>query len=164
MTVKDGAAVALRADLATVGTRLLVDDNNAAAFRATFLARLRTVDPDAAVSDMGTMREFLEASLGPRRFNLALFGAFATAAVLLAVLGLYGVVSYSVSQRAPEIGLRIAIGATEGDVRRLRSTRISEAREPRFPARASPSARSTNRRARRRTRRPPRHRPARAPS
>jgi putative ABC transport system permease protein len=90
-----------------------------AAFRATFLGHLRVVDPDAAVSDTGTMRQLLERSLGPRRFNLGLFGAFALSAVLLAVLGLYGLVSHAVSQRAPEIGLRMAIGATPGDVHRM---------------------------------------------
>jgi putative ABC transport system permease protein len=89
------------------------------AFRATFLAHLRAVDPDAALSDAAPMRRFLDAWLGPRRFNLGLFGAFALSAVLLAVSGLYGLVSYAVSQRAPEIGLRIAIGATQGDVRRM---------------------------------------------
>jgi ABC-type antimicrobial peptide transport system permease subunit len=68
---------------------------------------------------MGTMREYLEASLGPRRFNLGLFGVFSFTAVLLAVSGLYGLVSYSVSQRRREIGLRMAIGATERDVQRL---------------------------------------------
>src|SRR6266446_1606268 len=87
-----------------------------AAFRATFLMHLRAVDPDAAVSGTGTMRQFLEDSLGPRRFNLGLFGAFASTAVLLALVGLYGLVSYAVSQRAQEIGLRMAIGATQRDV------------------------------------------------
>jgi ABC-type antimicrobial peptide transport system permease subunit len=90
-----------------------------AAFRATFLAHLRAVDPDAAVSGTGTMRQFLDAWLGPRRFNLGLFGAFAATAVLLAVLGLYGLVSYAVSQRAREIALRQAIGATRRDVQRM---------------------------------------------
>jgi putative ABC transport system permease protein len=94
-------------------------DSDPAAFRATFLAHLRAVDPDAAVSGTGTMRQFLDAWLGPRRFNLALFGAFALTAVLLAVSGLYGLVSYAVSQRAPEIGLRLAIGATQRDVQRM---------------------------------------------
>jgi len=87
-----------------------------AAFRATFLMHLRAVDPDAAVSGTGTMRQFLEDSLGPRRFNLGLFGAFASTAVLLALVGLYGLVLYAVSQRAQEIGLRMAIGATQRDV------------------------------------------------
>ena len=61
-------------------------------FRATFLTHLRAVDPDAAVSGTGTMRQYLDAWLGPRRFNLGLFGAFALTAVLLAVSGLYGLV------------------------------------------------------------------------
>ena len=86
------------------------------AFRATFFTHLRTTDPDAAVSDTGTMRQFLEESLGPRKFSLGLFGGFALTAALLAVVGLYGLVSYVVSQRAQEIGLRMAIGATAGDV------------------------------------------------
>jgi ABC-type antimicrobial peptide transport system permease subunit len=90
-----------------------------AAFRATFLAQLRALDPDAAVSGAGTMRQFLDDWLGPRRFNLGLFGAFASTAVLLAMLGLYGLVSYAVSQRVPEIGLRMALGATQRDVRRM---------------------------------------------
>ena len=71
------------------------------------------------MSGTGTMRQFLDAWLGPRRFNLGLFGAFALTAVVLAVSGLYGLVSYAVSQRAPEIGLRMAIGATQRDVQRM---------------------------------------------
>src|SRR6185295_1930668 len=93
--------------------------SNPAAFRASFVAQLRAVDPDAALSGTGTMREQLDAWLGPRRFNLGLFGAFALTAVVLAVTGLYGLVSYAVSQRRPEIGLRMAIGASERDVRRM---------------------------------------------
>jgi putative ABC transport system permease protein len=65
------------------------------------------------------MRQFVDDSLGPRRFTLALFGAFALTAVVVAVVGLYGLVSYTVSQREAEIGLRMAIGATQADVRRM---------------------------------------------
>lgn len=90
-----------------------------AVFRTTFTAHLRAVDPDAAVSGAGPMQQLVDTWLGPRRFNLGLFGAFAITAVLLAVLGLYGLVSYGISQRAPEIGLRMAIGATQRDVQRM---------------------------------------------
>jgi predicted permease len=89
------------------------------ALRAPFLAHLRAIDPDAAVSSTGTMRQYLDLWLRPRRFNLGLFGAFALTAVLLAISGLYGLVSYAVSQRTREIGLRMAIGASQRDVQRM---------------------------------------------
>jgi predicted permease len=95
---------------------MLKTRSDPAAFRATFLTHLREVDPDAAVSGEGTMGQFVDAWLGPRRFNLGLFGAFAVTSILLAVSGLYGLVAYAVSQRAREIGVRMAIGATARDV------------------------------------------------
>jgi predicted lysophospholipase L1 biosynthesis ABC-type transport system permease subunit len=88
-----------------------------AAFRQTFVAHLRAVDPDAAVSDAGAMRHSIDVWLGPRRFTLALFSAFAAVTVLIAIVGVYGLVSFAVSQRAAEISLRMALGATPGDVR-----------------------------------------------
>jgi predicted lysophospholipase L1 biosynthesis ABC-type transport system permease subunit len=90
-----------------------------AAFRETFVTCMRRVDPDAAISGTGTMRQYVDAWLGPRRFSLALLVSFALVAALLAILGLYGLVSYAVSRRRREIGLRMAIGATEGHIRRL---------------------------------------------
>jgi predicted permease len=88
-------------------------------FQSSFLTHLRAVDPDAAISSAGPMREYIEASLGPRRLNLGIFAAFSLAGVLLAVVGMYGLVSYAVSQRRAEIGLRMAIGATEQDIRQM---------------------------------------------
>jgi putative ABC transport system permease protein len=90
-----------------------------AAFRSSFVTQMRAVDTDAAISGAGTMRDYIEAGLGPRRFNLGLFGAFSVTGVMLAVFGLYALVSYAVSQRQREIGLRMAIGATERDIRRM---------------------------------------------
>ena len=94
-------------------------DSDPAAFRGPFLTHLRAVDPDAALSTSGSMRQAIEESLGPRRFNLGLFGAFASTAVVLAVIGLYGLVSYMVNQRAQEIGVRLALGATPRNVRHM---------------------------------------------
>jgi putative ABC transport system permease protein len=101
---------------ADAGASAAPPDVDPATLRATFAAHLRAVDPDAAISGAGPMREHLDAWLGPRRFILGLFCAFAVSVVLLAMTGLYGLVSYVVSQRAPEIGLRVAIGASRREV------------------------------------------------
>ena len=68
-----------------------------AAFGPSFVAELRAVDPDAGLSSTGPMRQYLETSLGPRRFLLWLLAAFSLTAVVLAVTGLYGLVSYTVA-------------------------------------------------------------------
>src|SRR5262245_49911296 len=93
--------------------------NAPAALRETFVGALRAVDDDAAVSGTGSMRQYVDAWLGPRRFSLALLAAFSLTGVFLAVGGVYGLVSYAVSRRRREIGVRVAMGATERDVRRL---------------------------------------------
>jgi hypothetical protein len=90
-----------------------------AAFRSQFVSALRAADQNAAISGAGAMRDYVEAALGPRRFNLGLFAAFSLTGVVLAVLGVYALVSYTVSQRQGEIGLRMAIGATEHDIHRM---------------------------------------------
>lgn len=79
---------------------------------------IHRVDARLPVEDFRTLDGVVEASVSPRRFTLQLLGAFALSALLLAGLGIYGVLSYSVTERIPEIGIRMALGASAGDVRR----------------------------------------------
>jgi putative ABC transport system permease protein len=77
------------------------------------------VDRDQPVYEVATMEQRLENSLAPRRFQLALIGGFALAAVLLAAAGVYGVVSFQMARRARELAIRVAMGARPRDITRL---------------------------------------------
>ncbi len=77
------------------------------------------IDPSVPIPRTRSMEQVVSASLAPRRFQMLLISLFALAALLLACLGIYGVVSYSVACRTHEIGIRIALGAPVSDVYRM---------------------------------------------
>lgn len=82
-------------------------------------AAARTVDRDVPLYDVRTLEQAVAASVARPRFNAILFTLFATCAVLIAALGIYAVLSYTVAERRREIGIRVALGARPVDVQRL---------------------------------------------
>jgi putative ABC transport system permease protein len=97
-------------------TLVVRTDGDAASFSDTLRTVVAEVEPDLPITGVKTMDEVVSSSLDTRRFSMLLLGIFASIAMMMAAVGLYGVMSFSVAQRTHEIGIRRALGAQPADL------------------------------------------------
>jgi putative ABC transport system permease protein len=102
------------------GMAFVIRANGDAARLSTAVQKqIRSLDPEQPVADVRTMEQVISRSIARPRFNTLLLTIFAGVALILASVGLYGVMNYSATQRTHEVGIRMALGATRGDIMRL---------------------------------------------
>src|SRR3954469_17512636 len=92
---------------------------DAARLNTAVQKEIRSLDPEQPVADVRTMEQVIARSIARPRFNTMLLSIFAGVALILASVGLYGVMNYSATQRTHEVGIRMALGATRTDIMRL---------------------------------------------
>jgi putative ABC transport system permease protein len=103
----------------SVSLLVRVGSGDPLALAAAVKREVQAIDPDQPVASVSTMEKNIGASLAARRLTMSLLGAFAGLALVLASVGVYGVMALSTTQRTRELGIRLALGASRGDVLRL---------------------------------------------
>jgi ABC-type antimicrobial peptide transport system permease subunit len=106
-------------EFAIFGGLVIRADSNAAQLAAAATRIVRRIAPTAPIEDVLTVAQIKDQSVSPRRLNAALVSSFGILAVVIAAVGIAGVLAFSVSARTGEIGIRMSLGARSGQVQRM---------------------------------------------